>query len=306
MRKRYDLNDIVVYSQKKKIPHTVMQPYASPRSDLDEVVKQLEEPKPELKQLTDKDGLDRSYEAKNDLSIIDNTVYISGTHMNRPSDWYDDVFKVPSLWNAVPLVSQYKAFMFGMKALPYVGDLARQADKGVPYLSTALKVVPLLAPEYTEAAMAVDDSLGAVSMGLKATPHIANAASSIAQKVDNVLPFGSFGDITTTSRYKAAEKALKDNPNITRAVGDSLGGAVALELQKHHPELKVRTYGAPVVDFKGAVQPNWSANTERYRNFGDPISMFDSSAHTTVYPHFYDQKALTHQYQNNANKIKPD
>ena len=49
---------IVVYSQKKKIPHTVMQPYASPRSDLDEVVKQLEEPKPELKQLTDKDGLD--------------------------------------------------------------------------------------------------------------------------------------------------------------------------------------------------------------------------------------------------------
>ena len=85
MRKRYDLNDIVVYSQKKKIPNTVMQPYASPKSDLDEVVKQLEEPKPELKQLTDEDGLDRSYEAKNDLSIIDNTVYIAGTHMNRPT-----------------------------------------------------------------------------------------------------------------------------------------------------------------------------------------------------------------------------
>ena len=138
--------------------------------------------------------------------------------MNRPSNWYDDVYKVPSVWNAAPLVSQYKAFMFGTKALPYVGDLARQADKGVPYLSTALKVVPLLAPENTDAAMAADDALGAVSMGLKAAPHIANAASSIEQKVDNVLPFGSFGDITTTSRYKAAEKALKDNPNIKRAV----------------------------------------------------------------------------------------
>ena len=52
------------FQPKKKIPHTVMQPYASPKSDLDEVVKQLEEPKPELKQLTDKDGLDRSYEAR--------------------------------------------------------------------------------------------------------------------------------------------------------------------------------------------------------------------------------------------------
>ena len=165
MRKRYDLNGIVVYSQKNKIPHTVLQPHASPKSDLDEVVRQLEKPKAEVNQLTDEDGLDRSYAAKNDLSIIDNTVYIAGTHMKRPSDWYDDVFKVPSLWNAVHLVSQYKAFMFGMKAPPYVGDLARPADKGVPYLSTALKVVPVLAPEYGEAAIAIDDQLGKVSMG---------------------------------------------------------------------------------------------------------------------------------------------
>ena len=52
------------------------------------------------------------------------------------------------------------------------------------------------------------------------------------------MPFGSFGDLTTTSRYKAAEKPLTQNPHIKRAVGDSLGGVVALELQKHHPELK--------------------------------------------------------------------
>ena len=110
-----------------------------------------------------------------------------------------------------------------------------------------MKVVHFIAPEYGEAAMAICDQIGTVSMGLKPAPHIANAASNIAQKVDNVLPFGSFGDLKTTSRYKAAEKALKDNPNIKRAVGDSLGGAVAFELLKHHPELKSRTYGAPVI-----------------------------------------------------------
>ena len=109
------------------------------------------------------------------------------------------------------------------------------------------------------------------------------------------MPFGSFGDLTTTTRYNAAEKALKYNPNIQRAVGDSLGGAVALERQKHRLELKVRAYGAPVINLKGAIQPTWNANTERYRNLGDPISMFDSSAHTAIYPKFYDQPALTHQ-----------
>ena len=67
MSKRYDLNDIVVYSQRKKIPPTVLQPYASPKSDLDEVVRQLEEPKAEANQLTDKDGLDRSYVADNEF-----------------------------------------------------------------------------------------------------------------------------------------------------------------------------------------------------------------------------------------------
>ena len=132
--------------------------------------------------------------------------------------------------------------------------------------------------------------------GLKSVPYIGD----LAKKVDNVLPCGSFGDSTTTSRYKAAETALTYNPNITRAVGDSLGGSVALELQKQHPKFKVRTYGAPVVDLKGAVQPSWNTDIERYRNFGDPFSMFDSSTHTTFYPQFYYPKVLTHQYQNNA------
>ena len=57
--------------------------------------------------------------------------------------------------------------MFGIKDLPYIRDLANKSDSGAPYVSTTLKVVPLLAPEYYEATMAVDDSLGTVSMGLK-------------------------------------------------------------------------------------------------------------------------------------------
>ena len=61
-----------------------------------------------------------------------------------------------------------------------------------------------------------------------------------------------WGDLTTTSSFKAAEKALREHPNIKRAVGDSLGGAVALELQKHLPELKVMTYGVAIVKLKKA------------------------------------------------------
>ena len=43
--------------------------------------------------------------------------------------------------------------MLGMKALPYVGDLARQADQAILFVSAAFKVIPLVAPEYGEAAM---------------------------------------------------------------------------------------------------------------------------------------------------------
>ena len=45
-------------------------------------------------------------------------------------------------------------FMSGMQAVPYIGDLARQADKAIPYVFTALQVVPLLAHEYGNSAMA--------------------------------------------------------------------------------------------------------------------------------------------------------
>ena len=52
-----------------------------------------------------------------------------------------------------------------MKAMPYIGDLARQADKAIPYFSTSRKVVAFLAPENGEAAIAIDDQYGKVPMG---------------------------------------------------------------------------------------------------------------------------------------------
>ena len=39
-------------------------------------------------------------------------------------------------------------------------------------------------------------------------------------------------------KYEDASRALKAMPQIKRIVGHSLGGAVTLELQRAHPELK--------------------------------------------------------------------
>ena len=122
----------------------------------------IHEPKEDLKQLTEKGGSDRVYDGNTDISIIDNTINIAGTRLGRGSVWYDDIVKVPTLWNAVPITNQYKSFMFGLKALPDIGYLARKPYTAIPYGSTALKVVPLLALEYTEAATAVDSSFRTV------------------------------------------------------------------------------------------------------------------------------------------------
>ena len=78
--------------------------------------------------------------------------------------------------------------------------LSTKADTAIPYVSKALKVVPLLAPEYGKAAMARVDLSGTVSVGLRAAPHIPNAASTTT-KVDNALQFGALDDLTTSFRY---------------------------------------------------------------------------------------------------------
>ncbi len=97
--------------------------------------------------------------------------------------------------------------------------------------------------------------------------------SSFGDVMDDLaLPFGL---TKGTQRYIDGERVLKSNPKIRRVVGHSLGGAVALELQKDHPELESRTYGAPVV----SMSPG-----ERYRSVGDPVSALDFGSKRTL-PH---------------------
>ena len=96
---------------------------------------------------------------------------------------------------------------------------------------------------------------------------------------DLKIPFGLTG---RSQRYEDASRVLKAMPQIKRVVGHSLGGAVALEIQKTRPDLKTVTYGAPLFTASGG---------ERYKTVLDPIAMFDVGARTEVQrginPHGY-------------------
>ena len=113
---------------------------------------------------------------------------------------------------------------------------------------------------------------------------------SFGDAVDDLsIPFG----VTRgTARYESAVRTLAANPKIRRVIGHSLGGAVALQLQKDIPSLNSRTYGAPVLSFSGS--------SERTRSLGDPISMFDFGARE-VAPSTYNP----HSYQDIGNRTEP-
>ncbi len=86
-------------------------------------------------------------------------------------------------------------------------------------------------------------------------------------------------------RYRKAASLLKVNPDIMNVVGHSLGGSVALELQKNFPDRKFKsnTYGAPVFSLSGA--------DNRFRNYFDPVSLLDrgakNSLHVGLNPHSF-------------------
>ncbi len=70
------------------------------------------------------------------------------------------------------------------------------------------------------------------------------------------------GDTRNITRYKTADKVIKDSPNINEIVGHSQSGSVALQLQKDHPNrLKTVTYNAPFFFFYFGGDKN----AERYR-----------------------------------------
>ena len=81
-------------------------------------------------------------------------------------------------------------------------------------------------------------------------------------------------------RYKDADALLEKNPQIANMVGHSLGGSAVLELQKNHGEktFKTNTYGAPAASI---TRPD-NVDNHRYRNYGDPVSIFDRGAESNI------------------------
>ena len=75
------------------------------------------------------------------------------------------------------------------------------------------------------------------------------------------VPF--WGDTRDSERYQQAESAYNElqasGRPVDRVVGHSLGGSVALQLQKDKAIPKSRTFGAPVFDLKGTGGEQTSA-----------------------------------------------
>ena len=110
--------------------------------------------------------------------------------------------------------------------------------------------------------------------------------------------FGA-GDLRNAERYQIANGYLEQHPEIKKLVGHSLGGAVAIQLEKNHPErdLKSITYNAPVWDPLGTDKPK--VGNFRFSNSKDPVSIFDRSAVKTDHPDWYKYRpAFTHDYHN--------
>ncbi len=104
---------------------------------------------------------------------------------------------------------------------------------------------------------------------------------------------------------KGIKKPWRDCKNqgqIDTVVGHSLGGSVSLELQKNYPDIikKSRTYGAPVMDLLGSE----SDDVDRYRNWFDPVSIFDRGAKKSIEWNVMDSGSLTHDYINIADNVK--
>lgn len=71
--------------------------------------------------------------------------------------------------------------------------------------------------------------------------------------VASILNGESTTRVEETQRYKEAYDALVGHPNITKVVGHSLGGAVALKLAEQFPErhLTGNVYASPYIDWFG-------------------------------------------------------
>ena len=172
----------------------------------------------------------------NNVLTVDDKMYIYGTHPTNPRDVWDDVSKIPN-WKEIDLSGKLSGAV-GAK----VGEAAVEA--ATPYTG------PLV--------------------GAYVGTKVGEKASDLTKHMTKDL-----GDSTKIHRYEQAkEEQEKQGDKVKHLVGHSMGGNVALELQKENPNLKSTTYGAAV------WQPFSTKQGDRYRHGGDPISMLDRGAKT--------------------------
>ena len=108
--------------------------------------------------------------------------------------------------------------------------------------------------------------------------------SDLNDVYDDITKIPFFGSIKNSTRYNQAKTALDSNHNITKIIGHSLGGSVALEFEKNNPKYQTTTYGAPVLQIGTKIG-------NRYRFPYDPVSYLDNGAITVdkfnINPHSY-------------------
>jgi len=108
-----------------------------------------------------------------------------------------------------------------------------------------------------------------------------------------MIPFNRTAE---SERYQQAMRSYDDllyrGNKVDRVVGHSLGGSVALEMQKNlaekHVKVDSRTFGAPVADLRPFGR--FYGKAERFRHPLDPVSVADRGAKwgsLKAYPHSY-------------------
>ena len=172
----------------------------------------------------------------NKVLTVGDKMYIAGTDLTKARDIWDDVSKIPN-WKEIDLSGKLSGAV-GAK----VGEAAVEA--ATPYTGPVV--------------------------GAYVGTKVGQKASDLTKHMTKDL-----GDSKKIHRYEQAkEEQEKQGDKVKHLVGHSMGGNVALELQKENPNLKSTTYGAAV------WQPFSTEQGDRYRHGGDPISMFDRGAKT--------------------------
>ena len=177
-----------------------------------------------------------AYEHPKKTFTVGEKMYIAGTDPSNLRDVWDDVSKIPN----------YKEIDLSGKLSVAVGAKVGEAavEAATPYTGPFV--------------------------GAYVGKKVGEKASDLTKHMTKDL-----GDSKKIHRYEQAkEEQEKQGDKVKHLVGHSMGGNVALELQKENPNLKSTTYGAAV------WQPFSTKQGDRYRHGGDPFSMFDRGAKT--------------------------